>query len=174
MNIRMLSVAISLLTAALPASAIEGESSTINFTGNITEATCALTTGGGPLSVVLGDVAANTLKQAGLYSTANDFTIGLEDCDVSVANQASVTFSGDTASDTALKTRAGAMAASGVGIQILQNGQPLILDGSTASAEVALTTGSNSLPFSARYIALDENVTAGRADATANFTMNYQ
>lgn len=153
------------------AAPIEGDTSTVNFTGKITEATCALSTTSDDQSVDLGSVAANIFKEAGDTSKAKDFAIHVTDCDTNVAENASVIFSGETASQTALNVTGGA---TNVGIEILQDGSPLALDGTTPSAGQALDDGDNALIFAARYVALSDGVTSGDANATAFFTLYYE
>ena len=173
MKLKLIAVTIPAMIMATSAFAVEGEHSTVNFNGNIVEATCSLAAGSKDQTVTLGDVSTNAFSGANTTAAEKDFTIDLESCDTAIAQQASLTFSGETANDTALKTSEGDTTK--VGIQILQGGQPLILDGSTASVPLTLTDGDeNSMPFSARYIALDEAVAAGAANATANFTVSYE
>jgi major type 1 subunit fimbrin (pilin) len=169
---KMLTIAIPALLMAGSAFAIEGERSTVNFTGNIVKSTCALVPGSANQSVQLGDVAANVFTGANSTSTETDFTIDLQDCDTSSATNASLTFNGETVNDTTLKTSAGDK--TNVGIQILQNGAPLVLNGSTASDPYELKTGNINIPFSARYIALNDDIGVGEANATVNFTLNYE
>ncbi|CAI2538699.1 Type-1A pilin [Serratia ficaria] len=82
----------------------------------------------------------------------------------------------DTAAgqNTALSLEGGSGAASGVGIQLLRDNTPLAVDGSQASTTTSLLEGANSLSFQAQYIALSDAVTAGAANATADFTLTYQ
>lgn len=164
-------IAPAILMISSSAFAIEGETSTVVFNGEIVESTCALATGSKNQVVALGTVSANSFSGAGGTSMAKEFSINLTDCNLENASSATVTFSGDTAADNALNVTGGA---EGVGIQILQNGTPLTLDGSTASVAQDLEEGNNSLNFAARYVALEDDVTAGLANATASFTLNYE
>lgn len=174
MEMKLTAAALTALFFASSASAaIEGESSTVRFTGEITQATCSLATDSIDKPVELGSVASSTFHRQGDVSTSRDFAINLIECDTEVAKKVSLTFHGDTASDTALNTSA--VATTKVGIQILQDGAPLTLDGSTPTTPQTLTDGdNNSLPFAARYVALDDNVAAGEANATAFFTLHYE
>lgn len=152
------------------AAPIEGDTSTVNFTGKITEATCALSTYSDNQSVDLGSVAANIFKEAGDTSKAKDFAIHVTDCDTNIAVNASVLFSGETATQTALNVTGGA---TNIGIEILQDGTPLALDGTSPSTAQPLEDGDNALTFAARYVALSDGVTSGDANATAFFTLYY-
>lgn len=173
MKVKLISALVpAVLMMSSSAFAAEGETSTVVFNGEIVESTCALVAGSKGQTVELGSVYANAFTATGGTSLPKAFTINLIDCDVKSATTATVTFSGDTtALDTALNVTGGAK---DVGLQILQNGTPLTLDGSTPSVAQTLVDGENALEFSARYVALQNTVTAGKANAVANFTMNYQ
>lgn len=172
MKVKLVSAVVSsFLMMSSSAFAIQGETSTVIFNGEIVESTCALASGSKNQVVSLGSVSANAFSAVGDTSMAKEFTINLTDCNLDNATAASVTFSGDTATDNTLNVTGGA---DGVGIQILQNGTPLVLDGSTASVAQDLEEGSNTMNFAARYISLDSDVTAGQANATASFTLNYE
>ena len=172
MKVKLISALVpAVLMMSSSAFAAEGETSTVNFTGEIVESTCALAPVSKNQTVDLGQVSANVLATVNSTSQPKAFAINLTGCSLANATTATVTFSGDTAADTALNVTGGA---AGVGLQILQNGTPLTLDGSTASAAQTLVVGNNTLDFAARYVALAATVTAGKADAVANFTMNYQ
>lgn len=172
MKVKLISAIVpAFLMMSSSAFAIQGETSTVIFNGEIVESTCALATASKNQAVNLGTVSANVLGAVNSTSQSKSFSINLTDCDLDSAKTVTVTFSGDTAADTALKVTGGA---AGVGLQILQNGTPLTLDGSTASVAQTLVKGNNTLDFAARYVALAATVTAGKADATASFTMNYQ
>jgi major type 1 subunit fimbrin (pilin) len=159
-----------LLYATIVSANIEGETSTLIFNGKITEATCALATGSDNQLVDMGNVASNTFRKTGDTSRPQAFSINLTDCDTDVAKTAAIAFSGDTANDNTLKISGDA---GNVGIQILQDNTALILDGSTLSSSQTLVGGSNAMQFSARYIALADEVKAGDANATAHFTLYY-
>ncbi|WP_312629569.1 fimbrial protein [Scandinavium sp.] len=176
MNVKAkyLAVAISALIVTSSAmAASQGESSTVKFTGSISEPTCTLSDASKDQTVPLGDVQTTAFSGAGSTASAGDINIDLENCSIKTLKTATVTFKGDTANDTALKTTA--VDTTKVGIQILENGQPMKLDGSQPSGTQDLVEeGATSFKFSARYVALDEAVAAGDAGGVANFTVNYQ
>ncbi|MBC3252456.1 fimbrial protein [Serratia fonticola] len=172
MKVKLVSAIVpALFMMSSSAFAIEGETSTVIFNGEIVESTCALAANSKNQVVQLGSVSANTFGGAGGTSLSKEFTINLTDCNLDNATSATVTFSGDTATDKALNVTGGA---EGVGLQILQNGTPLTLDGSAASVAQELEEGNNTMSFAARYVALADDVTAGLANATASFTLNYE
>ena len=147
----------------------EGETSTISFYGTIKENTCVLDGDSLAKEIDLGTVESSVLAQPGRASLPTSFTISLKDCQ---AASASLTFSGDTANDETLSVTGGA---TGVGIQILEKGVPLKVDGSASSAIKAVgPTSTNDFTFAARYIALSDTIKTGNANATAQFTVKYQ
>ncbi|EOZ9391128.1 fimbrial protein [Enterobacter cancerogenus] len=159
---------------ASSAFAAQGETATINFTGKIVQDTCTLDTTSKSLSVPLGDVTVSAFSGgAGATSLETPFKIGLVKCDPSVAKNATVTFNGQLAgSDTNVLTT-DAIDKTNVGIQILEKGAPLTVDGSAASAPLTLEEGDgNAFNFAARYVSIGE-VAPGNANGTVNFTVNY-
>lgn len=104
-----------------------------------------------------------------------DFSLGM-DCDP--GTNVNVTMSAvqntDSATDGVLQlTDAGsAGVATGVGIQILNNGAPLQIGTRTLLKTSA--DGIQSFPFTARYYQTKSNVTAGSANTTAVFDVTYQ
>ena len=169
-SVATLSALVVASTSAFAAN--QGETSTVMFKGAIKENTCILNNDSVAQVVELGDVESSVLASTGLASQPTSFTISLDQCDSATA---SITFSGDTATDEALRVTGGETVASGVGIQILENGIPLKVDGSTSSAFKPVGTGKdNKFNFAARYIALGEKVSPGQANATAQFTVKYE
>lgn len=159
----------------------------INFTGSIVASPCAVNNGtdNNGQTVMLGQVPVNHFTAQGDTSTPVPFNIQLEGCDLTGDSEnyttATITFQGETvsaekATDLAITGSAGATGeniAKNIGIQILQNGAPVKVDGSTATATQSLQTGNNSIPFSAEYIAEATGVTAGAANAVVDFKMTY-
>lgn len=173
MEMKLLAVAVSALFMASSAlAAVEGESSIVTFTGSIVEETCSLDSKN--LEVTMGDVSVNTFD--GMYGTTTNkpFTIALNCGENAGDKSATITFTGDSASQslghTALVT-----GNTDVGVQILQGAELLKIDGSATSTPFPLTvSSSNSLDFAARYVALNATVNTGSANATANFTVHYE
>lgn len=145
---------------------------TVQFSGSIVNAPCAINIGSGGHSVELGQYRVADFKAAGDVSAARLFNIKLDNCATETYSKASITFNGATVggNSEALAVNGGA---TGVGIQILQNDKALKVDGTTASSAFNLNVGDNTLAFQAQYIALNSKVTPGAANATANFTVTY-
>ena len=165
----------------------------INFTGSIVAAPCAVDNDSGGQIIRLGQVAANKLVGAGSTSASVPFAIKLTGCDLSAKDasdatksasytKASITFSGNTVSgNTKALALSGNMGgetvAQNVGIQILQNGTAVAVDGSTATAQSKIHAGQNEIPFSANYVqvgAESDEVVAGLANASVNFMVSYE
>ena len=64
--------------------------------------------------------------------------------------------------------------ADGIGIQIKQNGTVAKFDGATALSPTALANGDNEVQLTAGYISYANVVTAGAANATADFSVTYE
>lgn len=157
--------------------AAEGEHSTVNFTGNIFNTTCALKVDSRDKIIDMGSVATSAFSGTGSTSEEIEFTIDYDDCLSPVTHATSqnvwLTFSGETMSDSILRTSDSDTTK--VGVQILQDGQPIILDGVTPTKSMRANDSSiNWMYFSVRYIALADTVTAGEANAIANFTLHYE
>lgn len=149
----------------------------VNFTGEIIDAACQVTNSpANPLEVNLGKVAKSAFTGAGSTASATKFTLQLTDCPDTVSS-AQVKFDGTpvTGDNGVLALTQGVGVAEGVGIQLADDSNT-VLPLFTASKSYALQSGAgvvNDLDFVARYIATAATVTAGPANSTANFTINY-
>lgn len=146
----------------------------INFTGTIKAAACEVSSGSDQ-TVVLGDVGTSKFGGAGDVSELKAFYFGLE-CPEGGPEYATVTFTGKSASDPALLALDNIPgSASGVAVRINE------LDGKTQvrlndpSAQRTLLPGQDALGFTAQYESIVDRsqITAGVANATAQFTVNY-
>lgn len=158
----------------------------INFEGSVVAAPCAIDNDSMNQTVSLGQVTSKTFKAAGDTSSFVPFSIKLTGCDLTGTNttgnytKASVVFKGDTAQDNAevlaITGAAGAAntVADGIGIQIKQNGTVAKFDGATALSPTALANGDNEVQLTAGYISYANVVTAGAANATADFSVTYE
>lgn len=160
--------AICLLTA-VSAHASDG---TINFNGEIVDTACTIDIGASnTMDVTLGKVAKSAFTGVDSTASATEFDLKLTDCP---AGNATVKFDGANygGDNEVLALTAGTGVATGVGIQIKDSVQkvvPLF----TASSSIVLTAGENTLPFYASYIQKDAAVVSGKANSTAQFTLNY-
>jgi len=180
MKLGQLSFAIlSTLIVATSASAATVNGGTVHFVGELVNAACAVSTDTADQTVDLGQHRTASLAADGDKSPAVPFNIQLVDCDSSlVTNGVSFAFNGQTVSgkNTLLAVNGGggnAPAATNVGIEITDYASTVLaVDGSVFSAEKAINDGTNTFPFTARYVATGVS-TAGKANADATFVVNY-
>ena len=181
MAIKKLALAMGLVMAAGSAMAATSGSTTsvtggqIEFQGSVVDAACAVAQNSVDQTVQMGQVRVADFAGTGSEAGAKTpFTIGLEDCDTTVSQNAAVTFNGNADSGAAgvLANAAGEGSAQGVGIQIYDNDGTALALG-TASQAVTLIDGTNTLNFSADYVSTADTVTAGNVDATATFNITY-
>jgi major type 1 subunit fimbrin (pilin) len=162
-----------------PASDSTVSGGTIHFTGEVVDAACSVSqqTDGIDSPVALGQVKMDSLKTAGATANQTPFNIVLEDCDTTTYGNATVSFTGTaTTAGDALAVSSittPGVAATGVGIQILDSTSAVVEPNGGASAAVTLNDGTNNLPFTAQFYSVDGNVTAGAADADATFSVTY-
>ncbi|MBB1585005.1 fimbrial protein [Serratia sp. OS31] len=160
----------ALMLMVVPARA---ETVLLNFEGSISQAGCSVRDAATEPPVILGRWGTNQFAGDGM-SPPVPFTLKLNCPD---AKQATITFSGtaDSNDNTLLKIDGGTGVASGVGIRIEDsNRNPINL--ASPSAMMTLASGNNDLQFFARYKATTSPavVSVGAANATAQFTLNYQ
>ncbi|MEL4016775.1 fimbrial protein [Dryocola clanedunensis] len=160
---------------ALTAGRAAAETYNLQLTGTILSRTCVVSAGSESLVVTLGNVNSARFNGAGSGSRYEPFTLTLEKCG-SVASNVSVTFNGtaDSRDPQLLAVAAAADRATGVGIAIYDRDKNL-LPINTEGESTALTPGQAkvTLEFYARYLANGEEVTAGSANASATFMLNY-
>jgi major type 1 subunit fimbrin (pilin) len=169
-------IAATLAAVALTSVSAFAADGQVKFTGEITDAACKVAnTVASPLDVQLGKVAKSSFTQAGDKSAATKFTLQLSDCPDTVST-ATVKFDGTSVNgdNSILALTQGAGVATGVGIQ-LSDDSNTVLPLFTESKSYSLQAGSvtNNLDFVARYISTAAAVTPGPANATANFSINY-
>ncbi|CNG96668.1 putative mannose-resistant/Proteus-like fimbrial protein [Yersinia aldovae] len=149
---------------------------TINFTGNIIEQACDITSGvAGTQTVNLGNIAKSNLSGAGKTSGSTKFSIVLADCPVDfIPTSVSVKFDGTSvAADTSLLALTAGQTATGVGVQILEADGNTPVPLRTASVQQTLVSGgTTTLDFVARYKAVAV-ATAGTANASTTFVVDY-
>ncbi|WP_196061646.1 MULTISPECIES: fimbrial protein [unclassified Serratia (in: enterobacteria)] len=139
---------------------------------NIKTLTCSVDSS--TISVVMGDVDRNAFKGVGSWpgdARTKVFTIPLT---CAAETRVTVQIDGDTpnAAEGLLNLTASGNSATGAAVQILHDSKPLALG---SKVEIGLSTsGSNSLAFQARYYQTSNDITPGKANATATFTLTYQ
>lgn len=154
---------------------------TLQMQGSVVNTPCAIDNDSASQSVVLGQLRTAEINDKNNVSSPIDFSIKLIGCAIDTYSKASVTFSGNTLAGnpmalTPIGSQANSTVAKGIGIQILQDGNPVQVDGEKATAAKSLNSGNSDLKFQAQYIALGNanEVTPGAANANVSFTVNYQ
>lgn len=163
--------------AALSAPAgVQGTGGVVEFSGEIIDSSCNVTTQSKNQTVDLGRWAKTYFSGAGVESTKTPFDISVDNCPTSVKT-VSVLFDGiKDASDATLLGLNASSSATGVAIKLYNAGatpSPIALGSVSATANVSSTTNSADLHFLADYISTAGTVTVGPANGTANFLMVY-
>lgn len=167
-------IAVSVASLLMLSSAAFASDGTVNFTGEIIDSACTIDIGANnTMTVDLGKVAKTAFSGAGSTASATEFDLKVKDCPATVTT-AVVKFDGANYSgdNSVLALTAETGAATGVAIQ-LKDGAQKVLPLFTASSSYALKAGDNTLPMYASYIQKETTVAAGKANSTAQFTLNY-
>jgi major type 1 subunit fimbrin (pilin) len=171
--------AIALGSIATQAFASDG---TINFTGSISSVTCTLAAAGGTTTgtVTLPTVTQTTLKNAGDTAGTTQFSIKLSGCtggtpaptlasawfesgaEVNAAGRILTTIAG-TATDTL-----------SIALYNMGSATPIAIGQGTASPTFAITSGSATLNYQAKYYAEKTVATSGAVVGKVNYTIQYQ
>jgi major type 1 subunit fimbrin (pilin) len=162
------------LLACLIQSGANAADGTITFNGEIITAACTVDTADANQTVDLGTVSSTAFGSAGTTASSAPINIKLTACDPAIT-KVGVRFDGLTDSDNPnlLRVNGGA---SGVGIALYETDNTLIPI-NTSSASKALIGGATAteLNFIAKYMATvpAASITAGPANGTAQFTIDY-
>lgn len=174
MSSRKAIAGLTLVLSAFGSSAMAADG-TVKFNGEIVDTPCVVSTDSADQTVSLGKVKAS--KFAAVKDTSADqaFTIKLEECDIAVKKTANVTFTGsqNSTDNTLLAISNVAGAATGVGIELLNNDGTAIPMGS-AGMDNMLANGANTLAFKAHYKSTAASVTPGLANSQADFQVTYK
>jgi len=123
-------------------------------------------------TVPLGEVHVSHFTGVGSSAGSKPFSLDM-DCDSSI--KPTVTFTGvSTSGGTVLPldNSDASTTAKGVGLELLY-GQNTVTLGQALSLGTT-SSGVNSYGFTARYVQTESRIQAGEANATANFTINYE
>lgn len=148
---------------------------TVNFIGQVVNAACSVSSESADQTVRLDQVRTERLQTAGeAAGQKQPFEIVLKDCDITVSQNAGVTFNGqsDSSVNTALANTAGAGAAKHVALQLYGPDEAALNLGSDSST-ITLIDGTNHIPLSVDYLATDAAGEPGDVSATATFNVNY-
>ncbi|MGU3525446.1 fimbrial protein [Enterobacteriaceae bacterium C23F] len=144
--------------------------------GSVTQVACSITTPS--LTFPIGDILASSFgTSVGATPSAaqNTQNLGLN-CDaganINVSLQGTQNPDVSTTSVLALTGQGSADVASGVGVQLVYNGSPLVLNNRIVLKQSA--GGQETFPITARYYQTKTAVTTGKANASATLDLTYQ
>ncbi|AZD09520.1 PhfB [Pseudomonas chlororaphis] len=147
------------------------------YTANLTSSAiispgCTVTNSN--VAVSMGDIPRKDFNGVGSFAAIRNFFISLN-CDANAQVDVKLDATADSSGVpgvVALSAPTTGSAASGVGVQILYNGSPVTL-GTAFRVNNPATAGRRDIPFIARYYQTSPNILAGKANATATFTVTY-
>ena len=168
------SIAASLLLGMISTQSVMAENTTnVYFKGEIVESACGLSPDSLNQTIELGQQPTHKFKVKGDRSTPVPFRVKLTDCDSSTLKKAVFRFESNPDTTGELFNVEGG--ATGIGVRILHNGNP-INNGDIAATNV-LVNGTNIASFSAAYEmnveAGPKAVTAGNAESWALLRVSY-
>lgn len=145
----------------------------VKFVGNITATACTVDSTSKDQEVSLGTIATTAFTAAGDKAAPKDFQIKLTGCPDTVKNVA-VKFDGvsDSTNATLLALDSG-MTATNVGVEI-SDASGNVLSLHDTSAQYAVASNAATIDLVGRYVATAAGVGAGTANATTQFTIDYQ
>lgn len=140
----------------------------VYFDGSITNVPCSMPDSSRDQKVHLGSIASHVLENGGT-SDEIPFSFDLKDCPA--GNTVTVTFTGtsDEGQDNLITLGSGT--ATGAGIQILADGEPVKLG--TATAPKTLAKGDNVLTYDVQLKGYGKDVTTGDFNAVSNVMFTY-
>lgn len=175
MSSRKTLAGLALVLSGFGTGAMASTDGTVKFNGEIVDTPCVVSTDSTDQTVTLGKVKSSTFAAVKDTSADQGFSIKLEECDASVKKTANVIFTGsqDSTDNTLLAISNVAGAATGVGIEIMNNDGTAIPMGE-AGADNTLQNGENTLNFKAHYKSTAASVTPGVANSQADFQVTYK
>ncbi|WP_413727670.1 fimbrial protein [Sodalis sp. RH19] len=144
------------------------------FSGIITVIVNACSVTNTAITVPMGNVDRAEFTAIGSTAGLRGFTIPL-DCNpgINVRVQFDGISAGSATNVLALSPSSSPPAATGVGVQILYNSNPVTL-GAPLAVGTTTAAGFFNIPLEARYYQTESTVTPGLANSTATFTLTYQ
>lgn len=166
--------------AAMASSFAHAADGTITFNGSITAQTCTINgngTGAKDFTVTLPKVSASTLAGAGKTAGRTAFSIALSGCTPNSGNVHVYFEPGATTDGATGNLILNSGGASNVQIGLLNaDFSPIkagFADASQNSKNVAIASGTATLPYYAEYVATG-TATAGAANSSVMYTLSYE
>ena len=170
-NIIKKTLLVALLSSGL-ISAAYAEKAQVKFSGRILAESCEVVTADKSKTVAMGDYNKSVFTAVGTTSTKKPFSITLEDCDTQMV-RLHYTGTAVGGSPEQLSLIGGGGTASGIGVVVFEQGQANPITVGDQTAQKQATLGSNlTFNFEAAY-KRNGTVVAGKAEAMADFTIDY-
>ncbi|WP_413531427.1 fimbrial protein [Rahnella inusitata] len=165
-----------------PPTGTDQGSGRIHFTGTVINAPCSIAPGDEDINVDMGQVANKVLETGNKYSQNVNYTIHLQDCNLTAQtvgsveypamSKVAVSFAG-TPDSSATELLANTGSAKGAGIRLIDANGDLLKVGDT-SKDINLVTGNNELVFAARVESNTQPVSTGTIVSQATYALNYK
>ncbi|HFT1963470.1 TPA: fimbrial protein [Enterobacter ludwigii] len=146
---------------------------TVSFTGNITATACKIDSSSN--NVQMGSISTTAFgTSAGTTAAAKAFNIVLTNCP-SGSQNINIRFDGtpEASNPSILALTPETGVATNVGIALYESNGSTLIPLNTNSTPKTISTGTNTLPFVAKYMSTADAVTAGKASSAASFTIVY-
>ncbi|WP_082717273.1 MULTISPECIES: fimbrial protein [Burkholderia] len=150
----------------------------VDFQGIVTAQTCTVDATSKNLNVPLPTVSANSLAKPGDAVGSQLFTIKVSDCSsgtkaVAAAFEANASLDASTGN---LKNQSDdTAAAKNVEIQLMNSdSSPITVGNASTVKSTPVVSGSASMDYRAKYVAVDGAATAGPVQSHVTYSLNYQ
>ncbi|WP_241613803.1 fimbrial protein [Rosenbergiella epipactidis] len=140
---------------------------------NVTTLACSVTNTA--ITVPMGTVEKRSFSGVGTWpgdTNTKSFNIPLS-CNLGTKVNLQIDGSAQNANNGVLNLNSGTGSASGVGIQLLYNDQPLVL-GTSFLVGTTTTSGTYNINLKSRYYQTSNTITTGSANSSATFTLTYR
>ena len=148
----------------------------MRFQGELIAEGCSVETSDQNLTVNMGQLRTNMLSAPGQDSAPITFDIHLRECSRAVSEYIAITFSGvaNDRNPDIFSIGDEPDAAKGVGLVIFDSKNTLIPINSAPQKIARISDGDMTLHFVAKYCATSYQISGGRADAQALFSLTYE
>lgn len=146
------------------------------FQGELIAQACSVETSDKNLTVNMGQLRTNMLTAPGQETAPVLFDIHLRECSKTASEYVSITFSGiaDNSNPDIFAIGDGPNSARGVGLAVFDSANTLIPINSAPRKMARVINGDMTLHFIAKYRATSYQITGGKANAQALFSLTYE
>ncbi|HEM7145534.1 TPA: fimbrial protein [Providencia stuartii] len=148
----------------------------MRFQGELIAEACSVETSDRSLIVNMGQLRTNMLNASGQDTDPVIFDIHLRECSAVASEYVSITFAGiaNDKNPAIFAIDNGPNTATGVGLAIFDSKDTLIPINSSPRKIERVSNGDMTLHFVAKYRATSDQITGGKADAQALFSLTYE